>query len=155
MADTRCSISLIVNGTRWQEDAVVFAESGPLKRAWSLGGLQDYVRLVVGSELGFTLERTDWADMRWCRAKASPSDGEAVTAGFRVITTPHIAADDMGAGLALEAVESACLYNPNVVVTVGSQIQWQPLRLKLEANAVQLFELLLTSAGKEIGRAHV
>ena len=150
MADTRCSISLIVNGTRWQQDAAALAESGPLKRAWSLVGLQDYVRLIVGSQLGFTLERTDWADMRWCRAKATPSDGEAVAAGFSVVTTPHITEDDVGAGLALEAAESACLFTPNVVVTVGSQIQWQPLRLKLESGALQLFELLLPPSGKVV-----
>lgn len=150
MSDTRCSISLIVNGSRWEQDAAALAELEPLKRAWSLVGLQDYVRLIVGAQLGFTLERTDLVDMRWCRAKAAGSDGEAVAAGLKVISAPHISVDDVGAGLALEAAESACLFVPNVVVTVGSQIQWQPLRLKLEANAVQLFELLLTSAGKVV-----
>ena len=150
MSDTRCSISLVVNGSRWEQDAAALAELEPLKRAWSLVGLQDYVRLIVGAQLGFTLERTDLVDMRWCRAKAAGSDGEAVAAGLKVISAPHISVDDVGAGLALEAAESAALFAPNVVVTVGSQIQWQPLRLKLESNALQLFELLLSASGKVV-----
>ena len=150
MSDKRCSISLIVNGSRWHPEGVELAELEGLRRPWSLGGLQDYVRLIVGSQLGATFEQTDFVDQRWCRAKASPSDGEAVTAGFKVTTTPHISAEDVGAGLALEAVESACLFMPTVVVTVGSQIQWQPLRLKFESNALQLFELLLSASGKVV-----
>ncbi len=150
ISEKRCSISLIVNGQRWQQDAAAFAELAPIERPWSLGGLQDYARLIVGSQLGFTLEQTDLVDQRWCRAKANPGDGEAVAAGFTVSTTPHINADDMGAGLALDAVESVAICGPDVVVTVGSQMQWQPLRLKLESRSLQLFELLLTAAGKVV-----
>ena len=150
MADKRCSISLIVNAERWQQEASALAELEGIAKPWSLGGLQDYVRLIVGSQLGFTFEQTDLVDQRWCRAKANPGDGEAVSAGFSVTTTPHITTDDMGAGLALDAVESAALNGPDVVVTVGSQMQWQPLRLKLESRAIQLFELLLTAAGKVV-----
>ena len=150
MADKRCSISLIVNAERWQQEASALAELEGIAKPWSLGGLQDYVRLIVGSQLGFTFEQTDLVDQRWCRAKANPGDGEAVSAGFSVTTTPHITTDDMGAGLALDAVESAALNGPDVVVTVGSQMQWQPLRLKLESRSLQLFELLLTAAGKVV-----
>ncbi len=150
MADTRCSISLIVNAVRWQQEAVALAELEDIAKPWSLGGLQDYVRLIVGSQLGATFEQIDFVDQRWCRAKANPSDAEAVAAGFAVTTTPHIAGDDMGAGLALDAAESVALNSPDVVVTVGSQMQWQPLRLKLEFSGLQLFELLLSPAGKVV-----
>ena len=150
MADKRCSIILIVNAERWQQEATALAELEGIARPWSLGGLQDYVRLVVGSQLGFTFDQTDFVDQRWCRSRANPGDGEAVSAGFSVTTTPHISADDMGAGLALDAVESAALNSSGVVVTVGSQMQWQPLRLKLESRSLQLFELLLTAAGKVV-----
>ena len=150
MADTRCSISLIVNAQRWHEEAVALTELEGIDKPWSLGGLQDYVRLIVGSQLGFTFDQTDFVDQRWCRAKANPADGEAVTAGFAVTTTPHITTDDMGAGLALDAAESAALYSPNVVVMVGSQMQWQPLRMKLEFSGLQLFEFLLSPAGKVV-----
>ena len=150
MSDKRCSISLIVNGSRWQQEAVALAETEPILRPWSLGGLQDYVRLLVGAQLGFTLEQTDLVDQRWCRAKATPSDGEAVAAGFSVTSTPHITLEDMGAGLALDAMESVAVNGPEVVVTVGSQMQWQPLRLKLESGSVQLFELLLPPSGKAL-----
>ena len=154
MADTRCSISLIVNAERWQQEAVALAEVEGINKPWSIAGLQDYVQLIVGSELGFTFERTDLVDQRWCRAKANPGDGEAVSAGFNVITTPHISADDVGAGLALEAAESAALFVPQVVVTIGAQMQWLPLRLKLESQSLQLFEFLLTAAGKVVVSGH-
>ena len=150
MADKRCSISLVVNGQRWQQDAVAFAELEGIARPWSLGGLKDYAQLVVGSQLGFTLDQTEIVDLRWCRAKANPGDGEAVASGFTVTTTPHVTADDMGAGLALEAAESAALSDVGVVVTVGSQMQWQPLRLKLESRSLHLFELLLPATGKVV-----
>ena len=150
MAATRCSISLIVNAERWQQEAVALTELEGIAKPWSLGGLQDYVRLIVGSQLGFTFEQTDLVDQRWCRAKANRGDGEAVIAGFSVISTPHITADDMGAGLALDAAESTALNGSDVVVTVGSQMQWQSLRLKLEFAGLQLFELLLSPAGKVV-----
>ena len=150
MSDTRCSISLIVNGQRWQQEAVALAELEPIQRPWSLVGLQDYVRIIVGSQLGHTMVQIDFADQRWCRAKGNPADGEAVAAGFAVASTPHITTDDVGAGLALDAAESVALHGADVVVTVGSQIQWQPLRLKLEAASVQLFELLLPPNGKVV-----
>ena len=150
MADKRCSISLIVNAERWQHEAVALAELDGIAKPWSLGGLQDFARLIVGSQLGFTFEQTDFVDQRWCRAKANVSDGEAVSAGFTVTTTPHITAEDMGAGLALDAAESVALNNPDVVVTIGSQMQWQPLRLKFECARLQLFELLLPPAGKVV-----
>ena len=51
MSDKRCSISLIVNGSRWHAESVELAELEGLRRPWSLGGLQDYVRLIVGSQL--------------------------------------------------------------------------------------------------------
>ena len=150
MAYKRCSISLVVNAQRWQQEAVALAELEGVAKPWSLVGLQDYVRLIVGSQLGFTFDQTDFVDQRWCRAKANPADGEAVAAGFNVTTTPHITAEDMGAGLALEAAESAALNGPDVVVSVGSQMQWQPLRQKLESRSLQLFELLLSAAGKVV-----
>ena len=56
-----------------------------------------------------------------------------VAAAAAVVTAPHVTADDTGAGLALEAVEAAALVKCDVMVTVGSQITWQPLRQKLEA----------------------
>ena len=149
-SERRCSISLIVNAQRWQQDAVAFAALSQIRRPWSLSGLQDYARLIVGSQLGFTLEQTDLVDQRWCRDKAHPGDREAVAAGLTVCTAPHINAEDMGAGLALDAAESAAINGPDVIVTVGSQMQWQPLRLKLESRSLQLFELLLPAAGKVV-----
>jgi cold shock CspA family protein len=150
MADKRCSISLVVNGQRWVEDGEGLVAQGALTRPWSLGGLRDYVGLLVGAKLGFTLENCDLVDLRWCRSKATNSDGEAVTAGFTIITTPQVTSDDSGAGLALEAVESAALSDADMVVMVGAQMQWSPLRLKLESRRKEFFELLLTASGKVI-----
>jgi len=140
MAEMRCSISLVINGGRWLQEGEALAAQGDVPRQWSLAGLQDYVRLSIGGRLGHTLEQTAIVEQRWCRAKPSAADGEAVTA----------AADDTGAGLALEAVEAAALVKCDVMVTVGSQITWQPLRQKLEAAGVQLVELLLPASGKVV-----
>jgi hypothetical protein len=46
MADTRCAMSLIVNGQRWVEAGDALVEEKALPRRWSLIGLQDYTRLV-------------------------------------------------------------------------------------------------------------
>ncbi len=150
MADKRCSISLIVNGHRWLEEGQALLAQGAVPRSWSLGGLQDYARMAVGAKLGFTLENTDLVELRWCRAKSIAADGEAVMAGFTVINAPHVTADDAGAGLALEAVEAAAVANVDVIVTVGTQINWMPLRLKLQSRGVEFFELLLPASGKVI-----
>ncbi len=148
MSEKRCSISLIVNGGRWLQEGEALAGQGEVPRRWSLAGLQDYVRLSIGGRLGHTLEQTELSALRWCRAKPNNADAEAVAAGFVVATTPHIAADDSGAGLALDAVESVALAACDVMVTVGAQMTWQPLRQKLEAAGVQLVELLLPASGK-------
>ena len=150
MADKRCTISLVVNGQRWLEEGESLATLAGVPRPWSLCGLQDLVRITVGSKLGFTLENTDFVAQRWCRAKANAGDGEAVQAGISVLTTPHITASDPGAGLSLDAAELAAITESSVIVTVGNQIQWLPLRQKLEAGSIHLFELLLPAAGKVV-----
>ena len=150
MAEKRCTISLIVNGQRWLEEGEALAAQNAVPRAWTLGGLQDHVRISVGAKLGFTFDNVDFADQRWCRAKANAGDAEAVAAGFVIATTPHVSASDVGAGLSLEAVDSLIGTQADVVVTVGSQMNWQPLRQKLEAQSTELFELLLPPTGKVI-----
>ena len=150
MADKRCSISLVVNGQRWLEAGDALAELAGVPRPWSLCGLQDFVRIMVGAKLGYTLENTDFIEQRWCRAKSNASDAEAVVAGFTVVTTPHVTSVDPGAGLSLEAVEIAVSTDTHVIVMVGNQINWMPLRNKLEAAATELFELLLPPAGKVV-----
>lgn len=150
MAEVRCSISLVINGARWLQEGETLAAQGDIPRLWSISGLQDYVRLSIGGRLGHTLEQTAIADQRWCRAKPNSGDGEAVAANCPVLTAPHVTADDVGAGLALEAVESAALVQCDVMVTVGSQMTWQPLRQKLETAGTQLVELLLPASGKVV-----
>ncbi len=150
MADKRCSIGLVVNGQRWLEAGEALAEQAGVPRSWSLCGLQDFVRITVGATLGYTFENTDLVKQRWCRAKANTGDAEAVIAGFTVVSTPHVAGPDLGAGLSLEAVEIALTNDVHVVVTVGNQINWMPLREKLEARSTELFELLLPAAGKVV-----
>lgn len=150
MAEMRCSISLVINGGRWLQEGEALVAQGDVPRLWSLAGLQDYVRLSIGGRLGHTLEQTAIVEQRWCRAKPGAADGEAVAAAAAVVTAPHVTADDTGAGLALEAVEAAALVKCDVMVTVGSQITWQPLRQKLEAAGVQLVELLLPASGKVV-----
>ena len=150
MADKRCSISLVVNGQRWLEEGDTLAEVAGMPRPWSLCGLQDFVRITVGAKLGFTFENTDFVEQRWCRAKANAGDAEAIVAGFTVVTTPHITSSDAGAGLSLEAVDVAAANATQVIVTVGNQMNWMPLRQKLEARKAELFELLLPPAGKVV-----
>ncbi len=150
MAEKRCSISVIVNGQRWLEEGEALVASNAVPRAWSLCGLQDQVRLIVGSKLGYTFDNTDFVEQRWCRAKSNTGDAEAVTTGFSVVTTPHIAGTDPGAGLSLDAVEIAATTDTQVIVTVGSQMTWLPLRQKLEARGIELFELLLPATGKVV-----
>lgn len=150
MVDKRCSISVVVNGQRWLEEGAALAEQPGVPRAWSLCGLQDFVRVAVGAKLGYTLDNTDFVEQRWCRAKANAGDAEAVIAGFAVVTTPHVNAVDVGAGLSLEAVDVAASNDTHVIVTVGNQMQWLPLRQKLEARKTELFELLLPPAGKVV-----
>ena len=150
MADKRCSIGLVVNGQRWLEAGEALAEQPGVPRAWSLCGLQDFVRIMVGAKLGYTLQNTDFVEQRWCRAKANTGDAEAIMAHFTVATTPHVASPDPGAGLSLEAVEIAATHDAHVIVTVGSQLNWMPLRHKLEAQQIELFELLLPPAGKVV-----
>lgn len=148
MSEKRCSIMLVVNGARWLQEGDALLAQGAVPRRWTLRGLQDYVRLMVGARLGHTLEQTALVAQRWCRARASDGDGEAVAAGFSVLTTPHVGPDEMGVGLALEAVEAAALAPCDVLVTVGAQMTWQPLRQKLETHGVELVELLLPASGK-------
>ena len=150
MADKRCSISLVVNGQRWLEEGETLATQPGVPRAWSLCGLQDFVRITVGAKLGFTLENTDFVEQRWCRAKPNAGDAEAVVAGFTIASTPHVTASDPGAGLSLEAIEVAATTETQVIVTVGSQMNWMPLRQKLESHSTELFELLLPAAGKVV-----
>ena len=150
MAETRCLISLVVNGQRWLEEGEALFAQNAVPRVWTLAGLQDHLRLTVGSRLGYTFDSIDFVDLRWCRAKANATDGEAVQAGLAVVTTPHVMASDPGAGLALEAIESAATSGCQVVVTVGSQMTWLPLRQKLEARGDHLFELLLPPSGKVV-----
>ncbi len=145
--EKRCSISVVVNGGRWLQAGEALASNGSLPRRWTLDGLKDYVSLRIGSQLGRTLEQIEYTDLRWCRDRANSLDHEAVTAGFAVISAPYIGSEDVGAGLSLEAVEAAnsgC----EALVVVGGQITWQPLRQKLEAKGVALFELLLPASGK-------
>ena len=149
MSDTRCSIGIVVNGGRWQQEGDALVSQKAVPRTWSLGGLQDYVRLTVGARLGHVLEQIDLREQRWCRTRSNAADGEAVAAGFSIVTSPHVGADDPGAGLSLEAVEIA-LTGCQVVVSVGGQMQWMPLRQKLEAAGVQLIELLLPATGKVV-----
>ena len=148
MADKRCSISLVVNGQRWLEEGEALAEQPGVPRAWSLCGLRDFVRILVGGKLGYTFENTDLIEQRWCRAKANVGDAEAVSAGFAVVATPHVTSADAGAGLSLEAIDVAVTAQSQVIVSVGQQMQWLPLRQKLETRSVELFELLLPAAGK-------
>ncbi len=150
MADKRCAISLVINGQRWLEEGDALAEQPGVPRRWSLCGLQDFVRITVGAKLGYTLENTDFVEQRWCRGKANAGDAEAVNAGFTVVTTPHITGSDAGAGLSLEASEIAAMTDSEVIVTVGNQMHWMPLRQKLEARKTELFELLLPAAGKVV-----
>ncbi len=150
MADKRCSISLVINGQRWLEAGDTLAEQPGVPRPWSLCGLQDFVRISVGARLGYTLENTDFVEQRWCRAKASAGDAEAINAGFTVVTTPHVTVSDPGAGLSLEAAEIAAMTDSQVIVTVGNQMNWMPLRQKLEARSTELFELLLPASGKVV-----
>jgi cold shock CspA family protein len=150
MADTRCTLSLIVNGQRWIDAGDALVEQKAIPRRWSLVGLQDYVRLAIGAKLGFTLENIDLVDQRWCRAKATSTDAEAVAAGFNVMNAPHVGPDDSGAGLALEAVESVTFSPCEVVVMVGHSMNWQPLRKKFESSAVAFYELLLPPEGKVV-----
>lgn len=150
MADKRCSISLVVNGQRWLEEGEALFAQQAVPRSWSLCGLQDHVRITVGAKLGFTLENTDLVEQRWCRAKSNAGDAEAIVAGFNVLSTPHVSATDAGAGLSLEAVEALASTESQVVVTVGGQMHWVPLRQKLEARSVELFELLLPATGKVV-----
>lgn len=150
MADKRCAISLVVNGQRWLEEGEALAAQPGVPRAWSLCGLQDFVRITVGAKLGHTLDNTDLVEQRWCRAKPNSGDAEAIVAGFDVLSTPHVSATDAGAGLSLEAVEALATTASHVVVTVGGQMTWMPLRQKLEARSVELFELLLPPTGKVV-----
>jgi cold shock CspA family protein len=150
MAGTRCALSLIVNGQRWIDAGDALVDTKALPRRWSLVGLQDYVRLAIGAKLGFTLENIDLIEQRWCRAKATSTDAEAVDAGFIVMNAPHVGADDSGAGLALEAIESVASRPCDVVVMVGHSMNWQPLRKKLESQSVALYELLLPPDGKVV-----
>ena len=150
MTYNRCSISLVVNGQRWLDEGATLAAQAGVPRAWSLCGLQDFVRITVGAKLGFTLDNIDWAEQRWCRAKSNSGDAEAVLAGFVIASTPHVTGSDPGAGLSLEAVEIAATTDTRVIVTIGSQITWLPLRQKLETRSIELFELLLPAAGKVV-----
>ena len=150
MADKRCSISLVVNGQRWLEEGETLATQPGVPRAWSLCGLQDFVRIMVGAKLGYTLENTDFVEQRWCRAKSNAGDAEAIIAGFSVVATPHISESDRGAGLSLDAAEIAATTDSQVIVTVGHQMNWMPLRQKLEGRGTELFELLVPPAGKVV-----
>jgi len=150
MADKRCTISLVVNGQRWLDEGESLAAQRAIPRPWSLVGLQDYARLLVGSSLGYTLENTELVEQRWCRARSTMADAEAVDAGFSVVNAPHITADDPGAGLALEAVEAVVESDCDLVVLVGHSMNWMPLRQKLQSNGIEFFELLLPPSGKVV-----
>lgn len=150
MPGKSCTINLIVNGQRWLEAGESLVADGVAAKAWTLAGLQDYVQLTVGAALGYTIENTTLIEQRWCRSRAIASDGEAVAARMAVAQTPHVTEADAGAGLALEAIEAAALSPCDVVVMVGATMAWQPLRQKLEAASVELFELLLPPAGKVV-----
>lgn len=150
MADKRCTISLVVNGHRWLEEGEALAAQRAVPRSWSLGGLQDYARLLVGAKLGYTLENAELVEQRWCRAKSIDADSEAVDAGFTVVNAPHVTADDAGAGLSLEAVEAVAASDSDIVVLVGHSMNWMPLRQKLQSRSVEFFELLLPPAGKVV-----
>lgn len=145
--EKRCSISVVVNGGRWLQAGDALASNSSVPRRWTLDGLKDYVSLRIGAQLGRTLEQIEYVDLRWCRDKANSLDHEAVTAGFAVISAPHIGTDDAGAGLSLEAIEAAAS-GCDAVVMVGSQMTWQPLRQKLDTKGIALFELLLPATGK-------
>lgn len=150
MPGKSCTINLIVNGQRWLEAGESLVTEGAAAKSWTLAGLQDYVRLTVGSALGYTIENTTLIEQRWCRSRAIAGDGEAVAARLAVAQTPHVTDADAGAGLALEAVEAAALSPCDVVVMVGATMAWQPLRMKLELASIELFELLLPPAGKVV-----
>ncbi len=146
--DTRCSISVVINAARWQSHGDMLAEGGVLAQRWSLAGLKDYVRLVVGSALGRTFEQIDLVDLRFCRSLPCDVDAEAAASEFSILTTPHITIDDEGAGLSLEAMDSVNATSPHVVVVVGGMKQWTPLRQKFDSLGVELFEFLLLPVGK-------
>jgi cold shock CspA family protein len=145
--DNRCSISIVINAARWQSDGDMLAASGVLERRWSLAGLKDYARLVVGSALGRTFDQIELVDLRFSRSKPCDVDAEAVASGLAVVTTPHIHLDDDGVGLALEALDSVNTTAPSVVVMVGAMTACVPLRQKLETLGIELFELLLVPSG--------
>jgi cold shock CspA family protein len=146
--ETRCAIGILVNANRWQSEGDLLAKAGVLKERWSLVGLQDYVKLVVGSALGRTFDQIELVDLRFCRAMPCDVDAEAVASDFSVVVTPHVTADDDGVGLALEAIESVQSSAPGVIVVVGAPAQSQPLRQKLESAKIELFEFLLLPTGK-------
>jgi cold shock CspA family protein len=143
------AISIVVNGGRWLQEGDALVSSGGTPRRWTLDGLKDFVGLRVGAQLGRTLDQIEFVDLRWCRDRANGVDNEAVNAGFTVVNAPHVGADDAGAGLSLEAVEAA-LSGCQAVVVVGALMTWLPLRQKLEASGIALFELLLPASGKVI-----
>ncbi|MBL8310067.1 MAG: cold shock domain-containing protein [Burkholderiales bacterium] len=148
MSENRCTIAVVVNGGRWVQEAAALLAQNAIPRAMTLGGLHDYVRIAFGGKLGYTMEQTSVVMAQWCRARPTDSDGEAVAAGFAVVTAPHVTDEDMGAGLALEAVEVAVKSGAKVIVMVGAQMAWTPLRQKVEAANGRLFELLLLPTGK-------
>ena len=142
-----CAISIVVNGGRWLQEGDAMVSIGAVPHRWTLEGLKDFVSLRIGAHLGRTMEQIEFVDLRWCRDRANGLDNEAVNAGFTVANAPHIGTDDVGAGLSLEAVEASAS-GCQAVVVVGGQITWLPLRQKLEASGVSLFELLLPATGK-------
>ncbi len=145
--EKRSAISIVVNGGRWLREGDALVTNGLLARRWTLGGLKDFVSLRIGAQLGRTIDQIDFVDARWCRDRPNGLDNEAVNAGFTVVNSPHVGADDSGAGLSLEGVDvvtSGC----QAVVLVGAQMTWLPLRQKLEAAGIALFELLLPASGK-------
>ena len=91
---------------------------------------RDYVRLSIGGRLRHAGADSD-RRTALVPCETSAADGEAV-AVQRPWSLHHVTADDTGAGLALEAVEAAALVKCDVMVTVGSQITWQPLRRSWE-----------------------
>ena len=133
------AISIVVNGGRWLQEGDAIVSSGAVPRRWTLDGLKDFVSLRMGAHLGRTMEQIEFVELRWCRDRSNGLDNEAVNAGFTVVNAQHVGTDDVGAGLSLEAVEAAAS-GCQAVVVVGGQITWLPLRQKLEASGVSLFE---------------
>ncbi len=143
-------VCILVNGARWAWLSQSLVRPGQPPKVLSLEGLQTAARLAMGRELGQTLERMEVAAAWFCRAASSPADADAVASGFQVLISPQVGQDDSGAGLSLEAIRAYVEAKPHAVLMVGANMNWQPLRERLESLDCELFEWLIPPEGKVV-----